>query len=102
MNHALFPGPSSLETIGAPGPSKIDTPAAPPPTQAETQSAYEMQLAEVPEFASYGSVINSSSKPAPLTDSETEYQVTCIKHIFKEHIVFQVKSIGNIRLTLHI
>ena len=83
-----LPGPSTPETIGAPSTSKIATP--PPPTAAETQSQYAQQLADVPEFADYGPVLNSSSKPAQLTESETEYQVSCVKHVFKEHIVFQV------------
>lgn len=64
--------------------------AAPPQSAAESQSAYAKQLAEVPELASYGSVLKSSSKPVELTESETEYVVTCVKHIFAEHIVFQV------------
>jgi len=59
------------------------------PTAQETASAYASQLASVPEFASYGGVINSSSKPIPLTESETEYVVSCVKHVFAEHIVFQ-------------
>jgi coatomer protein complex subunit gamma len=78
-----------LETIVAP--TTRATAAAPtPPTAAEAQSNYAKQLAEVPELALYGPVLNSSSKPAQLTEAETEYQVACIKHIFKEHIVFQV------------
>ena len=84
-------GPSTLETIGVPSTSKAPTP--PPPSMADTQSAYAQQLADVPEFAEYGPVLNSSSKPAPLTESETEYQVSVVKHIFKEHIVFQVRDI---------
>ena len=55
----------------------------------ETQSAYIQQLNEVPELATYGEVLGSS-KSAQLTESETEYQVSCVKHIFAEHIVFQV------------
>jgi len=43
----------------------------------------------VPELATYGAILNSS-KPVPLTENETEYQVSCVKHIFREHIVFQV------------
>ena len=81
-------GPSSLETIGAPSTSKAATP--PPPSAAETQSQYAQQLSEVPEFADYGAVLSSSTKPAQLTERETEYQVSCVKHIFKKHIVFQV------------
>jgi len=84
-----FAGPSTLETLGAPLSKKAaDAPAA--PSAAEKQSAYLQQLAEVPEFASYGPVLNSSATPAQLTESETEYQVNCVKHIYKEHVVFQV------------
>lgn len=78
---------STLDTIAIPVARADPTP--PPPTAADTQSAYLQQLAEVPELAEYGPVLNSSAKPAQLTESETEYQVTCVKHIFKEHIVFQ-------------
>jgi coatomer subunit gamma len=81
-------GPSTLDTIAAPARSSAPTPA--PPTAAETQNAYAQQIAEVPELASYGSIFNST-KPAQLTERETEYQVSCVKHIFKEHIVFQVR-----------
>ncbi|KAI0828901.1 coatomer subunit gamma [Trametes gibbosa] len=79
--------PSTLETIGMPSTSQAATP--PPPSAAETQSNYAQQLSEVPELASYGAVLSSSTKPSPLTERETEYQVSVVKHIFKEHIVFQ-------------
>ena len=61
----------------------------PPPSVAEMQSNYAQQLAEVPELASYGPVLNSSIKPSPLTESKIEYQVAVVKHIFKEHAIFQ-------------
>ncbi|KAJ6520303.1 coatomer subunit gamma [Mycena sanguinolenta] len=80
--------PSTLDTIGVPAAKKTSS-SPPPPTAAETQSAYAETLASVQAFADYGSVLNSSAKPLPLTESETEYQVTCVKHIFKEHVVFQ-------------
>jgi len=57
---------------------------------AEKQSQYGQQLAAIPDFEDYGPVISSSNKPAALTESETEYVVTCVKHIFKQHVVFQV------------
>lgn len=82
-------GPSSLETVGVPA-RKEATPT-PQLTAAETQSAYVQQLKEVPELATYEEVLGSS-KLAQLTESETEYQVACVKHIFAEHIVFQVGS----------
>ncbi|KAG6842399.1 hypothetical protein C0991_007529 [Blastosporella zonata] len=79
--------PSSLETIGAPTTKVSDAPP-PPPSAAEKQSAYAQQLAKVPEFASYGPVL-SSTKPIQLTESETEYQVSCVKHNFGKQVVFQ-------------
>ncbi|KAF8559932.1 coatomer subunit gamma [Imleria badia] len=78
--------PSTLDTIAVPTRTNA---SPPPPTAAETQSTYAQQLAEVAELADYGPVLNSSAKPVQLTETETEYQVTCVKHIFKEHIVFQ-------------
>ncbi|KAJ7601371.1 hypothetical protein DFH06DRAFT_1408416 [Mycena polygramma] len=53
---------------------------------------YAEHLAAVPAFASYGAILNSSAKPLPLTETETEYQVTCVKHVFQEHIVFQLSN----------
>ena len=85
----LLVGPSALDTIGAPI-AKSASPAPQAPTAAETQSAYATQLADVPEFADYGSILNSTATPAQLTESETEYVVSCVKHIFKQHVVFQV------------
>ncbi|PPQ77020.1 hypothetical protein CVT25_014837 [Psilocybe cyanescens] len=79
--------PSTLDTIGAPASKVADTPAA--PSAAEKQSAYAQELQAVPEFSTYGPVLNSSATPSQLTESETEYQVNCVKHIFKEHVVFQ-------------
>ncbi|GAA6031128.1 hypothetical protein JCM8097_004017 [Rhodosporidiobolus ruineniae] len=59
------------------------------PSASEQQSAYAQQLAEVPEFASYGQVLKSSAKPVELTERETEYVVSAVKHIFPGHVVFQ-------------
>jgi len=81
--------PSALETAHTIPTPKAPTSTAPAPSAAEVKSAYSKQLAAVPEFESYGPVINSSPKPAQLTESETEYTVSCVKHVFKEHIVFQ-------------
>ncbi|KAI9460466.1 coatomer subunit gamma [Lactarius psammicola] len=79
--------PSSLDTIGAPA-TRTTTPAPLPQTAEETQSAFAQQLTHVPELEPYGTVINSS-KSVQLTENETEYQVSCVKHVFREHVVFQ-------------
>ncbi|ANB11679.1 Sec21p [Sugiyamaella lignohabitans] len=49
---------------------------------------YAQELQAIPEFQSYGPIFKSSSK-IPLTESETEYVVTAVKHMFKEHLVIQ-------------
>lgn len=77
--------------IGVPAPKKTqEAPAA--PSAAEKQSAYAQQLADISQFSSYGPVLNSSANPVQLTENETEYQITCVKHIFSNHIVFQVSA----------
>ncbi|KAF9581884.1 coatomer subunit gamma [Lunasporangiospora selenospora] len=63
----------------------------------DQQAAYAQKLSEVPEFASFGPLFKSSAKPVELTESETEYAVSCVKHVFGHHIVFQF----NIKNTLN-
>ena len=55
---------------------------------AEAAQKYTQQFSRIPELKAYGTVLKSSSV-VELTESETEYVVTAIKHIFKEHIVLQ-------------
>ncbi len=51
------------------------------------------QLAAIPDIAvlGLGPLFKSSNLPSELTESETEYMVRCIKHTFKDHLVFQVR-----------
>lgn len=49
---------------------------------------HSQQLMRIPEFKTHGPVLRSSSV-IELTESETEYVVTVIKHIFKNHVVLQ-------------
>ena len=58
----------------------------------EEEISFSSVLSKIPELASCGKVF-TSSQPAELTESETEYYVTCIKHVFPEHVVFQVEII---------
>ena len=41
----------------------------------------------MPEFAGLGPLF-TSSQPVSLTESEAEYVVTCVKHLFEKHMVF--------------
>lgn len=58
---------------------------------ADPHAAYAHELQQIGEFASYGPLLTSSpvQAPVPLTESETEYVVTAVKHVFSEHIVLQ-------------
>ncbi|XP_002154548.2 coatomer subunit gamma-2 isoform X1 [Hydra vulgaris] len=56
---------------------------------ATRQDVYAEQLSAIPELAVYGPLFKSSQKALQLTESETEYVVSCIKHTFANHIVFQ-------------
>ncbi len=78
-------------TIKAPkaGPTK----AAPSSTEAAASASaaaqkYQQELLRIPEMRAYGNLLKSSPV-VELTESETEYVVSVVKHIFKEHIVLQ-------------
>ena len=82
---------TATPTLKAPkaGPSKSAASGAEAlATATAAAQKYAQQLMQVPEMKEYGSLLKSSI-PAELTESETEYVVSVIKHIFKEHIVLQ-------------
>ena len=56
---------------------------------ADAQGLYQKQLEAVPQFADYGPLLKSSAKAVELTESETEYVVSAVKHVFADHIVIQ-------------
>ncbi len=72
-------GPTKPQTNGA---------AQKGATAAATTHKYQGAFERIPELRAYGPVLKSSST-VELTESETEYVVTAVKHIFKEHIVLQ-------------
>ncbi|KAK4511159.1 Non-specific serine/threonine protein kinase [Mucor velutinosus] len=49
---------------------------------------YGEKLSSISQFAHYGTLFKSTAA-IHLTEEETEYTVSCIKHIFDKHIVFQ-------------
>ncbi|KAG2201092.1 hypothetical protein INT47_010844 [Mucor saturninus] len=71
----LLSVPSHTPASGHPHISKMDQ-----------QEVYAEKLSS--HFSSFGPLFKSSS-PIALTESETEYVVTCIKHTFSKHLVFQ-------------
>jgi coatomer protein complex subunit gamma len=49
---------------------------------------HQAALASIPEFQSYGSLLNSSLQ-INLSDEDAEYVVNAVKHVFKDHLVVQ-------------
>lgn len=89
----LKPPSTGLSPSSAPGAASVSDHAT-ISVSAHTQN-YAAQLATVPELKPYGPLLKSS-KVVELTESEQEYVVTAIKHIFKSHLVVQF----NIKNTL--
>lgn len=84
---------TATPTLKAPslGPKKADAASAAAEAARDATVAsqkYAQQLSAVPELASYGPILKSSPV-VELTESETEYVVTAVKHLFKEHLVLQ-------------
>ncbi|KAF2757353.1 putative coatomer subunit gamma [Pseudovirgaria hyperparasitica] len=82
---------TATPTIKAPssGPKPISKSGAEGAAAASAAAQkYAQQLQQIPELAAYGGVLKSSL-PVELTESETEYVVTAIKHIFKDYLVLQ-------------
>ncbi|CCK72591.1 coatomer subunit gamma KNAG_0K02280 [Huiozyma naganishii CBS 8797] len=52
------------------------------------ESKYADELSGMEEFKEFGKLINSS-KVTPLTESEAEFVVRAVKHVFKDNIVLQ-------------
>ena len=50
---------------------------------------------KIPEFAGLGVAFRSSSETA-LTETEMEYVVTCVKHVFEKHVVLQFSVLNTI------
>ena len=79
-----------------PVPTVAEKPSADPSVPVELASQkYAKAIAEIPEFKDFGSLLKSSLKPIELTEKETEYAVTAVKHVFQEHIVLQVRPPRN-------
>lgn len=66
-----------------------------PEKNLDTASLYAKTFASVPSLSKLGPIFKSSI-PVELTESETEYVVSCIKHILQNHVVFQVSFILNV------
>ncbi|KAF7535956.1 hypothetical protein G7054_g4957 [Neopestalotiopsis clavispora] len=71
------------------GPTKTaSTGAEAQATAAAAQQKYSQELLAIPELKEFGAVLKSSPV-VELTEAETEYVVSVVKHLFKEHVVLQ-------------
>ena len=71
------------------GPTKAAPSAAEAAASASAAAQkYAEELMQIPGIRDFGSVLKSSPV-VELTEAETEYVVSVVKHIFKEHIVLQ-------------
>jgi len=76
--------PTAAATVGLT--SKPDKPT----TTATRHDMFVEKLAAVPELQTLNlGPLFKSSQPVELTESETEYTVACIKHVFPRHVVLQ-------------
>lgn len=62
---------------------------------ASRQDIFAEQLSAIPEFAHLGPLFKSSNT-VELTESETEYNVKCTKHMFTNYIVFQFDCLNTL------
>ncbi|CAF9940560.1 coatomer subunit gamma [Imshaugia aleurites] len=83
---------SATPTLKAPstGPKKAQVNGTADSAAAALANAqkHSQQLMQIPELKAHGALLRSSP-PVELTESETEYVVSVIKHIYKEHLVLQ-------------
>ena len=83
---------SATPTLKAPstGPKKAQVNGTADSAAAALANAqkHSNQLMQIPELRAHGALLRSSH-PVELTESETEYVVSVIKHIYKEHLVLQ-------------
>lgn len=79
---------ATTPTIKAPKAGPTKTAGAEAVSASAQAQKYAQELMEIPEVKEFGAVLKSSPL-IELTEAETEYVVTLVKHIFKEHIVLQ-------------
>lgn len=85
---------TATPTLKAPtvsGPKKVEAGAAAAEAARDAATAsqkYAQALAAIPELKEFGPLLKSSGV-VELTESETEYVVSAVKHLFREHVVLQ-------------
>jgi coatomer protein complex subunit gamma len=82
------------------GPTKAVTTGAEAAASASAAAQkYAQELLQIPEMSEFGALLKSSPV-VELTEAETEYVVSVVKHIFKEHIVLQYEVKNTLEATV--
>ena len=86
------------QTVDEPMQTEVHLSAKPQQPRLTREESYAEKLAQVPQLAS---VIQDFSlfKSSPLfelTESETEYNVKCVKHSFAEYLVLQFDCLNTL------
>lgn len=63
-----------------------------PAPVATREEVFNEKLSGIPGIAKLGPLFKSTP-PIQLTENETEYTVSCIKHCYTSHIVLQVNKL---------
>ena len=78
--------------------SQVEQLREPEVNQTEDELQFISVLRVEKEFADFdfsdGEVLSSTIMP--LTECETEYKVTCVKHVTKDHVIFQFAVVNTI------
>jgi len=94
---------SATPTLKAPSTGaakpKVNGAAEGPSAGAAAAQRYTEIFSNISDIQPFGPVLKSSSVDE-LTESETEYVVTVVKHIFKEHVVLQYDIKNTLDLTV--
>lgn len=69
--------------------------SAPTPTAAADEEDLGKEVEGNPAFAAFGPRFKSC-KAVAVTEEDTEYEISCVKHIFSEHIVLQFNCMNTI------
>lgn len=64
------------------------------PTKLTREEVSAAKVMEIPGIKDLGP-LHKTCPSIQLTESETEYTVQCVKHIFENHVVFQVCALIN-------
>ncbi|XP_017100937.2 coatomer subunit gamma isoform X1 [Drosophila bipectinata] len=86
---------AAIVKVEVPSDVMLVTSSAPRPPKITREEESAARLAQLPGIQVLGP-IHRSTAPIQLTESETEYTVQCIKHIFGQHVVLQFDCLNTL------